>query len=387
MRVTFFSNYLNAHVLPLCEELRGTPGVELAFVALAAKAGNVGRENLNETTPWVVRAYEGGEQEALAVELVQDSDVVVFGHMSGREGYVETRVATGALTFRSAERILKRGDAIRFLPPKMKRTHEWFGRYARCSNFHMLCVGGHAARDLSKSGFPLEKCRQWGYFTEVPEVLERSYAGEDEPLSLLWAGRMLDWKRPVDALRIVADLVDSGSPVRLRMAGDGDEMERVRAAIADWGLQDSVELLGLVEAERVHELMCTSDALLNTSARKEGWGAAVSEAMARGCIVISNDQAGAPATLVREGQNGFLYPDGRLDAAESCVAWLAADRARVRAVGEAARETMTSTWNARVAARNLLQLSEALLAGEEPPELEGPCALCAPEPTRGRSRA
>ena len=71
MRVTFFSNYLNAHVLPLCEELRGTPGVELAFVALAAKAGNVGRENLNETTPWVVRAYEGGEQEALAVELLK----------------------------------------------------------------------------------------------------------------------------------------------------------------------------------------------------------------------------------------------------------------------------------------------------------------------------
>ena len=376
MRITIFSGYLNAHMLPLCEELRAHEGVELSFVALSPHPGNVGRENLSDATPWVVRAYEDELQAARAVELAQNDDVVIFGHMGGHEGFVESRVAAGKLTFRAAERILKRGSLWRFFPPKAKRTHEWFGRYASCDNFHMLCIGGQAANDLVLSGFPLEKCLQWGYFTEVPEELERTYSSQDEPLQVLWAARMLPYKRSADAPAVIADLVASGVPVHLVMAGDGEDMPLVRQAVEDWGIEDSVDLLGIVSPERLDQLMRKADVVLNTCGRKEGWGAAMGEAMARGCVLVSSADAGAASALVRDGENGFLFPDGRLDAAESCLSWLAADRARVRATGEAARRTMLETWNARVAAANFLALSEALLAGEEPPVLVGPCSPC-----------
>ena len=50
----------------------------------------------------------------------------------------------------------------------------------------------------------------------------------------------------------------------------------------------------------------------------------------------------------------------------------------------------TGIWNRSdvdARAREGRSPETGLLAGEEPPELEGPCALCAPEPARGRSRA
>lgn len=372
MRVTFFSSYLNAHMLSLCRELDALPGVDFTFVAKNRFGGNVGRANLNDAEPYVLRPYDGSAERAEAMRHAVEDDVVVFGHMDGSEEFVEARMERGLLSLRTAERILKRGLAWRFVPPKAKRTYEWFLRYRR-QPFYVLCNSAFTAYDLRLSGFPLEKCLMWGYFPEVPKTCLRE-GSEDDSLTLLWVGRLVGFKRPLDVPALMARLARTDANVRVRMAGGGMLGEALAQKVDRLGVSNCVELLGEVSSDDVDRLMRSSDVLLTTSDRREGWGCALNEGMARGCVPLASSIAGSTPYLVRHGENGFVYR--RWDRRELArdVERLAGDRDLVKRLGAAARETMVSTWNASVAAQNLIKVSKALLAGEEPLLVEGPCA-------------
>ena len=88
MRIAMFSNYLNEHQLPLCEAINAHDGVEFSFVALEEHGILPGRSNLNESYPYVEQEYLGLEQEKQALRHVEQDDIVIFGHMSGKEQYV-----------------------------------------------------------------------------------------------------------------------------------------------------------------------------------------------------------------------------------------------------------------------------------------------------------
>jgi len=65
----------------------------------------------------------------------------------------------------------------------------------------------------------------------------------------------------------------------------------------------------------------------------ETWGLAVNEAMNAGCAIITTDQVGSAADLVRSGENGFSVPARDVpllaDALAACIA-----QDRFRAMGK-----------------------------------------------------
>ena len=76
--------------------------------------------------------------------------------------------------------------------------------------------------------------------------------------------------------------------------------------IKDLGLEDSIKLFG--KSTRVPEILKMSDGkILPTSntGRREGFGAALVEAMAAGLPVIAT-KSGGPEDIVQNGQNGWL---------------------------------------------------------------------------------
>ena len=374
MRVAFASNYLNHHQLPFCLAMADGLGAG-NFTFVATKPFNekrlaAGYSDLNDSHEWIVRPYESPEAEACAEKIIAEADCAIL--IPELTNYSKIRAECGGITFLFTERILKRGDWWRFAPPKAIRTYLRYNRF-RNLPFYALCSGAYASRDLAVSGFPIQKCFDWAYFIDVPAPPSACF--HDKKPSLLWVGRMLEWKHPSDLIKAAEFLAAEGLAFDLAFVGEGDELPKLEKLLGgSRGLAGKVHLLGSLPNEDVRALMASADIFVATSDRREGWGAVVGEAMASSCAVIASDAMSAAATLIEDGKNGFLYKSGSIEDLAEKLALLIVDTERRRALQTQAYDTMKGTWNASEAARRLIVLYESLLDQKGTPFSEGPCS-------------
>ncbi|MGI6535986.1 MAG: glycosyltransferase family 4 protein [Eggerthellaceae bacterium] len=371
LRIAFFSNYLNEHQLPLCQAWASMEDVDFTFIALSEHGGNVGRRNMNDEYDFVLREYADGSFAEVMHHACED-DVVVFGDMGGKEEYVKARMAENRLSFRATERSLKRGYLWRFFPPKAVRMQDWFLQYKR-KNMFVLCASAYAAGDLLLCGWPLDKCFRWGYFPDVGMHGGRQYHSH-QPLSILWAARLIEWKRPFEPLRLAERLKASGYPFTLAIAGDGPLRKQMDEYIDHEEIGDVVTMLGALPGDAMKEKMIDADIYLTTANHKEGWGVTVNEAMGAGCAVVASASTGSAPYLIDDGANGLLYDDFDKDDLYRKVSRLLESPDLCRKLGEKAKETIDDAWSASVAAERFVSLSMNLLRGQMPVFEDGPCS-------------
>ncbi|MCC6103026.1 MAG: glycosyltransferase family 4 protein [Olegusella sp.] len=373
-KLTFFSNYLNAHVLPLCQAFCNIKDVEFTFVALS-HGGNAGRTDLNDSYPFVLREYECDQLKADALLHAIEDDIVIFGDMCGKEQYVEARLERNLLSFRATERLLKRGLWWRFVLPKVIRTRLQFTQY-KDKPLYVLCASAYASYDLSLFGWPDEKCFKWSYFPKVDPV-RRSNKSHDGVASIVWAGRLIQWKRPLEPLQLASKLKQDHKAFHLTMAGDGPLMDKCKSFVREHCLSDVVTLAGMLSGEETKKLMCSANIYITTSSRKEGWGATVNEAMEAGCAVVASASIGSAPFLIEDGVNGLLYDDldaSGLDLVEK-IEYLIDNSDFAAALGINAGRSMSREWGPAVAAGRIIELAESLRdQGDDLSFASGPCS-------------
>ena len=357
MKLTMFSNFLNAHQLPLCNQFAAMDDVEFTFVSLLNTDGVVGRLPLDDDYSYVLKEYEDNSKSAMDHAI--SDDVVIFGDMAGKEQYVRARAKTGKLFFRYAERLLKRGDWWRFFPLKIYRTWNMFGRY-KSSNMYVLCASAYTARDLSLFGFPSGKCLKWGYFPELPAVQRCDRINQSEPIKMCSVQRLIPLKRVDWQIRLAAELKANGYRFCLRVAGDGPDRARLEELIENLKVSDCVTLLGELDKESVADLMSSSDIFLATSNRKEGWGATINEAMAAGCCVVASDEMGSVPFLINNGLNGVSVHIDDGDMLYRLITALFNNPDTMAKMGIMAKKTIEDTWNAQEARKRFVTLSNGL---------------------------
>ena len=363
MRITFFSNYFNAHQLPLAFELNMAEGVDFNFVSLLANGGAVGRSNLDGDYPFVIREYQDKSSAALAMRHALEDDVVIFGDMAGKEQYVRARAKADKPFFRYAERLLKRGDWWRFMPPKIYRTWDRFTRYEK-SNMFVLCSSAYTARDLSMFGFPLEKCIKWGYFPQV-QPGERNINSRNS-LLLCSAQRLIPWKRVDLQIHVFSHVLSAGVDAKLIIAGDGPERRRLEALASELGVARNVEFLGELSHNETLVLMRECSVFLATSDRNEGWGATVNEAMSMGCCVVASEEMGSVPYLIKDERNGFSFKGGDIEAAFEKIMRGLSEPELARRLGDEAEKTVMGAWSAKEAAARFVELARHVSAGGSP---------------------
>ncbi len=372
MTLTFFSNFLNHHQLPLCLALRGALGRGFRFVATTpfiAEAVSKGYRDMNLDYDFCLPAYLDEQSANAALRLGAESDVVLSGGVEDR--WIAPRLAKNKLSFRVSERPLK--PLYARLDGRTAAAMWWRNTRYQRRNLYLLACGAHTLGDFQRVGAYRSKAYRWGYFPPVPQLFARA-RGEGEPLSLAWAGRMISWKHPEMPLRLASALRDSGMPFRLTYVGEGELLEETRAAACSMGLGEAVCFAGAMSPAAVREEMLASDIFLFTSDENEGWGAVLNEAMASGCAVVASAPAGATGYLVRHGENGLVYNGSVGGLVEAGMQLAAQPPLRREELGVAAYDTMRRLWNGDVAARRLLELCEGLLAGLPPLYAEGPCS-------------
>ena len=168
-------------------------------------------------------------------------------------------------------------------------------------------------------------------------------------------------------MRAVASARERGCAVRLDIAGEGDDRERLAGLVRRLGLQDAVRLLGFVPEGETRQLLRRAWAVVLPSA-KEGWGISNVEAAACGTPAVASDRPGLRDS-VRDGETGLLVPYGDAAALAVALMRLAREPELVERLGAGARRfAETLSWES-AAAQTEAQLREMLRAA--PPERKG----------------
>ncbi len=363
MRVTFVSNYINHHQIPMSTVLYEKWGDGYHFIQtepMEEERIRLGWNADNDNLPYLLH-YENEPENCR--KLILDSDVVIFGGTDD-ESYIQERLKAGKIVIRYSERLYKEGQWKAVSPRGLRKKYLDHTRYQNAP-VYLLCSGGYVADDFEIIKAYRGKRFRWGYFPAFEESTkeQRCTWKKNNKLQLLWAGRFIDWKHPMDVLVLAKHLKDKGYDFLLTIAGGGELESELKKYAEENGLNDYVKFAGFCKPEQVRELMRQTHIFLFTSDYKEGWGAVLNEAMNSGCAVVASHAIGAVPFLLKHNKNGFVYRSGDgkelLERVETLM-----NNAQLRdELGEAAYETIYQEWNPINAGQALIELCESLING------------------------
>ncbi|MGH9865713.1 MAG: glycosyltransferase family 4 protein [Candidatus Acidiferrales bacterium] len=162
----------------------------------------------------------------------------------------------------------------------------------------------------------------------------------DAPV-VLFCAKLQPWKRPDDLLRAFARANVSGS--YLVYAGDGPMRNELEVEAKTRGVAGRTRFLGFVNQSGLPQVYCGSDLLVLPS-EYEPFGVVVNEMMLCGHAAIVSDRVGAKFDLVREGETGFVYPCGDIDALAKLLRDTLSDYATLCRYGKAANRRIAE-WS------------------------------------------
>ncbi len=376
MKLTFYTNYLNHHQLPFCKEMFKLIGKDFSFVAhvpIRKERLLMGYEDMNNEFPFVLRAYDSKDEYLKAKKLALDSDVIILG--SAPNEYVDIRMKKNKLTFRYTERFLKKGLYRSFIPTTRKKIFNNYIRYKEL-NFYVLCASAYTAYDLSLCGMESNTLK-WGYFPKVEEysVDELMKRKKNKKLKLLWVGRLINFKKAKDAIKITKTLKDKGYHFDLDIVGTGESEVNLKKLVKAYNLSDCVSFLGSMSPEEVRKHMEEANIFLFTSNFQEGWGAVLNEAMNSACAIVASHAIGSVPYLLKHKKNGLIYKYGDNKDFYNKVKFLIDNPEKQKEYGKEAYCTLYNTWNAKVAADRFINISQQLLNGKQIKGYDdGPCS-------------
>ncbi len=226
---------------------------------------------------------------------------------------------------------------------------------ARCGSLldrQMTCTGHLREWMIARGANPnqVQVCycgldaSQWDPDAVDTALLRRELGvGQDEPL-LLFAGRMVEQKRPLLFGEIMSQLARRTSNFTALAVGDGPERRKLERFVRRHGLSARIRVLGEQSPERVRELMAAADILVQPSAH-EGLALVLYEAMAMRTVPVAAD-VGGQAELVAPDRGVLIPRDEReREAYVAAIQRLLHDDVARRAMAEHARRRVQELFS------------------------------------------
>lgn len=379
MRITFFSNFLNHHEIPLCDALYHLPEVQFYFVQTEPMHEErilMGWNLYIDKYPYLKLSYNNPEIYNECLKLGKESDVVIFGSASYE--FIAERVKNNKLTFYYAERLFRKSFLRAFYPPSTIKIFKRFIRPGWNSNFHMLCASGYTSYDVSRIFTFKNRCYRWGHFPQFIEYkAEELISGKPtDPVQLLWVGRFIDLKHPQHPILIAKKLKEERINFSLNIIGTGELEDKLKHLIEINQLSDCVEITGSMDPRSVRRYMENANIYLFTSGFQEGWGAVLYEAMNSGCAIVASHAIGAVPLLLEHNKNGLIYKNADLNDLYNKVRELIGNKSKREILGKNAYNSLYEQWNGEVAAIRLYQFASNILLEDNKAKYEiGPMSI------------
>ena len=161
---------------------------------------------------------------------------------------------------------------------------------------------------------------------------------------ILYASKFEPRKRPRDLLLAYEKLIGrlAGVKPHLLFLGDGELRASLEAEARSKGLE-SVKFLGFRNQGELPQYYALCDVFVLPSTN-EPWGLVVNEVMATGKPVIVSHGVGCAPDLVHDGENGFVFPTGDVDALSEALARVVANGAEAARMGNESRK-LIEKWS------------------------------------------
>jgi len=168
--------------------------------------------------------------------------------------------------------------------------------------------------------------------------IRRRFGISPEAFVVIFAGKYVPWKRPLDLSRAVSLLAGRGRDVVALFAGDGPLAPEIEAAGRAIG-ENRIVLAGFVNQAEIPRLYVAADVLAVPSER-DSHPLAVSEAATLGIPAILSERCGCIGEndVARPGETALVHECGDVEGLAAAIERLASDRALLRRLGSRARE-------------------------------------------------
>ena len=181
-------------------------------------------------------------------------------------------------------------------------------------------VARHADRIIVPSNYLARMVIGWGVERQRVSVIRNGYSVsfnkklrvdirrelEIDGFVIISAGRMVPWKGFESLIEAVASLKKEIPDIKLLIAGDGPDREKIEKLIRKIGVEDIVKMLGHVPRYALHEYLRGSDLfVLNSS--YEGMSHQLLEAMALGVPIVTTT-AGGNQEMLSDKKEALLVP-------------------------------------------------------------------------------
>jgi glycosyltransferase involved in cell wall biosynthesis len=181
---------------------------------------------------------------------------------------------------------------------------------------------------------------------------------------VIFCAKLQPWKRPLDLLRAFAA---AGVPdAHLVYAGDGPLANELAQVAAQLDLSDHVHFLGFQNQSQLPAAYTSADLFVLPS-KYDPCPAVVCEAMLCGLPVILSDEIRGRKEQIDEGQTGYIFPCGNVDALAEILRRTLTDPTKLAAMGTTARRKM-DLFSPATNVKAFLELLDATLEKPESPK-------------------
>lgn len=352
MQITFVSNYINHHQIPVSNELYKLAGGNYTFIQtepMEEERVKMGWDVSAKNLPYVKLYYE---DKAICDKLILESDCVIFGGTE-REEIILPRLLKNRFTIRYSERLYKEGRWKFITPRGLIKKYKDHGRFNK-NDIYLLCSGAYVKGDFNLiHAYPKKKLK-YGYFPEFVEYDDlHELRKSNNRVEILWASRFIDWKHPEVMVSLSKMIKESGLRAHITMIGSGELFDKTKESAR--GFDEIITFEGSKTPKEVREYMRKADIFILTSDKKEGWGAVINEAMNSGCVTLASKQTGAAPYLIKIGENGYMYSACHTEEIFKIINNLAKDSKKRQEIGDRAYETIKTLWSPEVAAKRLYE--------------------------------
>jgi glycosyltransferase involved in cell wall biosynthesis len=167
----------------------------------------------------------------------------------------------------------------------------------------------------------------------------------------MFVGKLTPWKRPLDLAQALSLLNSDKSDKEVigLFVGEGPLRQQIQATG-----ENRVRITGFINQTEIPAYYALGDVLAMTS-EHDHHPLVITEAAALGVPAVISDRCGCygPRDVLRDGENGFVYPCGNIDALAAKLSTLLTDEALRRRMAARARE-LALTQDVTVAARAVI---------------------------------
>ncbi len=260
--------------------------------------------------------------------------------------------------------------ALPHLPPESRivtrcadSTDEGYRRatYAQERIARVVAVTPRHVEDLPKNyGINREK------ITLIPHGIDLTpyvsiHRLANDTLRIVFVGRLHEQKGILYIPGILQILEERGISYHLTVAGSGMHQDILQDKMKTSIQAGHVTFLGTIPRAEIPTVLSKADILLFLS-HHEGFGFALIEGMAAGCVPVASLLPGVTDFIVENGKTGFLSAVGDVQGFAASIIELHHDRQRLREMGEAAAKAVRQRFSRERMAAEYARLLDSVMA-------------------------